>query len=122
MGFYTAICTNLLFPLHERLKHHDSVALRRQLEDSQWWSADRLAQYRVQRLRTFLGQIGRTVPYYRDLFAREGFDPDRVDALESLQGLPFLTKSIIRANVEQLKAEGHGPLSRYNTGGSSVNR
>ncbi len=119
MGFYTAICTNLLFPLHERLKHHDSVALRRQLEDSQWWSADRLAQYRVQRLRTFLGQIGRTVPYYRDLFAREGFDPDRVDALESLQGLPFLTKSIIRANVEQLKAEGHGPLSRYNTGGSS---
>lgn len=119
MGLYTALCANFFFPLHERLKQHNSVALRRQLEDSQWWSADRLAQYRIQRLRTFLGQIGRTVPYYRDLFAREGFDPGRVDALELLQGLPFLTKSVIRANVEQLKAEGHGPLSRYNTGGSS---
>ena len=119
MGFYTALCANFLFPLHERLKHHDSVALRRQLEDSQRWPADRLAQYRIERLRAFLGQIGRTVPYYRNLFAREGFDPGKVDTLASLQDLPFLTKSVIRANVEQLKAEGHGPLSRYNTGGSS---
>ena len=119
MGLYTALCANLLFPLHERLKHHGSVALRRQLEDSQWWPADRLERHRIERLRAFLGQIGRTVPYYRGLFAREGFDPSRVDTLAALQALPFLTKSVIRANVEQLEAEGHGPLSRYNTGGSS---
>ncbi|MFT3759463.1 phenylacetate--CoA ligase family protein [Thauera sp.] len=119
MGLYTALCANLLFPLHERLKHHGSVALRRQLEDSQWWPADRLERHRIEQLRAFLGQIGRTVPYYRGLFAREGFDPSRVDTLAALQALPFLTKSVIRANVEQLEAEGHGPLSRYNTGGSS---
>jgi phenylacetate-CoA ligase len=119
MGLYTALCANLLFPLHERLKHHDSVALRRQLEDSQWWPASRIEQHRIQRLRAFLGEIGRTVPYYRDLFAREGFDPARIDSLATLQRLPFLTKPVIRANVEQLKADGHGPLSRYNTGGSS---
>jgi phenylacetate-CoA ligase len=29
------------------------------------------------------------------------------------------TKTDIRNNVENLKAEGHGPLTRYNTGGSS---
>lgn len=119
MGLYTALCANLLFPLHERLKHHDSVARRRQLEDSQWWPTSRIEQHRIQRLRAFLGEIGRTVPYYRDLFAREGFDPAGIDSLAALQRLPFLTKPIIRANVEQLKADGHGPLSRYNTGGSS---
>lgn len=119
MGLYTALCANLLFPLHERLKHHDSVARRRQLEDSQWWPASRIEQHRIQRLRAFLGEIGRTVPYYRDLFGREGFDPAGIDSLAALQRLPFLTKPVIRANVEQLKAEGHGPLSRYNTGGSS---
>lgn len=119
MGLYTALCANLLFPLHERLKHHDSVARRRQLEDSQWWPASRIEQQRIQRLRAFLGEIGRTVPYYRDLFAREGFDPAGIDSIAALQRLPFLTKPVIRANGEQMKADGHGPLSRYNTGGSS---
>lgn len=118
-GLYTALCANLLFPLHERLKKHDSVALRRQLEDSQWWSADRLEALRVERLRVFLGEIGRAVPYYRELFAARNFDPAAVASLDALRQLPLLTKSLIRANAEQMKADGHGPLSRYNTGGSS---
>lgn len=116
---YTRIASRLLFPLHEKLKGHTSVELRRRLEESQWWSASRIEQQRIQHLRAFLGEIGRTVPYFRDLFAREGFDPAGIDSLAALQRLPFLTKPVIRANVEQLKAEGHGPLSRYNTGGSS---
>jgi len=119
MGLYTALCANLLFPLHERIKHHDSVARRRQLEQSQWWPVGRLEQHRIERLRAFLEQIGRTVPYYREVFAREAFDPSGIDSIEALRRLPFLTKPVIRANAEQLKAEVHGPLSRYNTGGSS---
>lgn len=116
---YTRIASSLLFPLHEKLKGHDSVALRRRLEDTQWWPASRIEQHRVERLRSFLQQIGARVPYYRELFAREGIDPSGIDSLAALRRLPFLTKPVIRANVEQLKAEGHGPLSRYNTGGSS---
>lgn len=116
---YTRIASGLLFPLHEKLKGHDSVALRQRLEDSQWWPASRIAQHRVERLRAFLQRIGAHVPYYRELFELEGFDPARVDSLSALQRLPFLTKPVIRAHVEQLKADGHGPLSRYNTGGSS---
>lgn len=119
MRLYTALCANLLFPLHERLKHHDSAARRRQLEQSQWWPVGRLEQHRIERLRAFLEQIGRTVPYYREVFAREAFDPSGIDSIEALRRLPFLTKPVIRANAEQLKAEVHGPLSRYNTGGSS---
>jgi phenylacetate-CoA ligase len=36
-----------------------------------------------------------------------------------LQRLPLLGKPEIRAHVESLKRDGHGPLTRYNTGGSS---
>lgn len=32
MSLYTSLCSGLLFPLHERLKHHDSVAVRKRLE------------------------------------------------------------------------------------------
>lgn len=116
---YTRLCSSLLFPLHERIKGHDTVALRRSLEDTQWWSSERLEALRVERLRSFLQCIGATVPYYRELFRKNNFDPTRVDSIEALQQLPLLTKSTIRTNVESLKAEQHGVLSRYNTGGSS---
>jgi phenylacetate-CoA ligase len=119
LSLYTGICSRVLFPLHECLKDHDSVARRQRLEKSQWWSADRLAEEQSRRLRDFLVDIGARVPYYRDLFQHLGFDPQSVDTTAHLSALPLLGKADIRANVERLKADGHGPLTRYNTGGSS---
>lgn len=119
MSAYTAVCSGLLFPLHERLKGHGSVALRRALERSQWWTPQQLREQQVRRLREFLQSIGTRVPYYRTLFARLGFEPGTVASLDALTALPLLTKATIRANVDALKADGHGALSRYNTGGSS---
>jgi phenylacetate-CoA ligase len=116
---YTQLAAGLLFPMHERIKGHHSVRLRRQLEASQWWPADRLEAYRIERLRAFLVHVGAQVPYYRDLFRALAFDPATVSSLDALQVLPPLTKSTIRANLERLRSSGHGPLVRYNTGGSS---
>ena len=119
MSLYTKFCSGVLFPLHERLKQHDSVARRRQLEQSQWWPIERLENYRLERLRAFLKQVAERVPYYRAQFAEAGFDPSSITSVSDLARLPLLGKAEIRANVEALKADGHGPLTRYNTGGSS---
>lgn len=116
---YTAFCSHVLFPLHERLKGHASVAVRRRLEASQWWSADRLEADRVERLRGFLTDIGTHVPYFRELFVQRGFDPRKVDSVQALQALPLHGKAEMRAQADRLKATDHGPLTRYNTGGSS---
>jgi len=119
MKAYTALCSGLFFPLHERLKGHDSVAWHKRLEASQWWSAEQLAEQQIRRLREFLQRIGRDVPYYRDLFQAAGFDAREVRSTDDLRALPLLGKPEIRANLERLQAAGHGPLTRYNTGGSS---
>jgi phenylacetate-CoA ligase len=63
--------------------------------------------------------VATTVPYYEDLFRQHTFDPQRVRAVSDLSALPFLTKDVIRANTEDLKAQGAVGLVRYNTGGSS---
>ena len=118
-GLYTAFISRLLFPLHERLKRHSTVAVRRRLEDTQWWPADQLQALQVQRLRALLTDAGRHVPYYRYLFRARAFDPAAVSSLADLQRLPFLTKPLIRANTEQLKHEKAQGLARFNTGGSS---
>ena len=119
MNAYTAFVSRLLFPLQERVKGHDSVALRRRLERSQWLAPEVIEAEQVSRLREFLLTIGRRVPYYTELFRRSGFDPAAMTSVRDLGALPLLTKDIIRARTDDLKAAGHGPISRYNTGGSS---
>lgn len=118
-GLYTPLVSKWLFPLHERLKHHSTVRVRQGLEDSQWWSADRLQALQLERLRTLLREAGTHVPYYRNLFETLGFDPSGVRDLADLQKLPFLTKAEIRAHGPGLCHDEAKGLRRFNTGGSS---
>ena len=118
-GTYTRIASGVLFPLQERLKHHSSVAVRQRLELSQWQSREQILEAQVHRLAAFLTEIGERVPYYRELFSRCGFVPTALTRVEDLQALPLLGKSEIRTHAERMKARGHGPLARQNTGGSS---
>ncbi len=119
MDWRTWLISNLVFPLQERLKNHDTVRVRRAMEESQYWPLDRLESLRLAGLRDLLRHAGEHVPYYRELFARIGFEPDSVHTLADLQRLPLLDKPTIRANTEALKSERAGKLSRFNTGGSS---
>ncbi len=118
-SLYTRLIADAVFPLHERLKRHDTVAVRKQLEASQWWSRDRLAELQLQRLRSLLEHSIQHVPYYKALFNRIGFEPASLQSLAELQRLPFLGKAEIRAHTEALKADNAEGLARFNTGGSS---
>ncbi|MHB8493948.1 MAG: phenylacetate--CoA ligase family protein [Casimicrobiaceae bacterium] len=116
---YTALCADLLFPLHELAKGHDTLRRLRALEQSQWWSAERLRDAQFARLKRFLQAAADRVPYYRQAFAESGFAPERMGDASDLAKVPLLTKALIRANVDRLKAHGATALKRYNTGGSS---
>ncbi|MGH8218564.1 MAG: phenylacetate--CoA ligase family protein [Steroidobacteraceae bacterium] len=116
---YTRFCSAVLFPLHEAFKGHQSVALRRELERTQWLDRPALEALRLERLRTFLAQAGRLVPYYRELFGRVGFHPERLSSIDELTTLPVLTKDLIRTNTQRLMSESAGRVVRFNTGGSS---
>lgn len=118
-SLYTRLASGLLFPLQERLKHHHSVELRRSLERTQWLSPEVLEAQQIVRLRQFLSDVARQVPYYERLFAEHSFDPASIATLADLARLPLLDKALIRANLDALKSRSAGTLVRYNTGGSS---
>ena len=118
-GIYTRLVSKVLFPLQERLKGHSTVAVREALEQSQWWTAERIETLQLERLRALLAHAQDHVPYYRNVFKSIGFDPRRVGRLGDLGRLPFLTKTEIRANLESLKSDVAADLARSNTGGSS---
>ncbi|MBL8335354.1 MAG: phenylacetate--CoA ligase family protein [Rhodoferax sp.] len=89
------------------------------MEEVQWWPAERIAALQLQRLRAFLIEVGRQVPYYRDMFERIGFLPAELSSLADLARLPFLTKPLIRAHTDALRHPQAEGLARFNTGGSS---
>ncbi len=119
MSLYTRFASGVLFPLHERLKRHDSVAVRRGLERTQWWPPEQLQALQLQRLRALLAEAGREVPYWRELFGRLGFNPEAVQRVEDLRALPLLDKATIRAHTDAMKHPRAIGLARHNTGGSS---
>jgi len=118
-SLYTSLVSGFFFPLHERLKKHDSVAIRKKMEESQWWDRNRLQDYQLSRLRNFLLNVETHVPYYKCLFAELDFDVANIQSLSDLERIPLLNKSIIRENTEALKSDQAQHLIRNNTGGSS---
>jgi phenylacetate-CoA ligase len=119
MDMYTSLISRVLFPLHEKLKKHDSVAVLKEMERTQWLSGTQLKELQLKRLRQLLTQAQQHVPYYRNLFAKLQFNPQDVHTLSDLARLPLLDKATIRANTDALKSETGRSLARFNTGGSS---
>jgi phenylacetate-CoA ligase len=119
MSLYAKLVSNILFPLHEKLKNHSTVAVREQMEQTQWLSTEALEQLQVERLQALLIDIGENVPYYKTLFKEQGFDPKSIHSLKVLQQLPITGKPEIRAHSDALKADDAVGLARFNTGGSS---
>ncbi|KUK82992.1 MAG: F390 synthetase [Pelotomaculum thermopropionicum] len=57
-----------------------------------------LAQLQLERLKTTVKRVYRTVPFYRQAFREAGLEPGDVKALEDLKKLPFTTKQDLRDN------------------------
>ena len=119
MSIYTSLISGTLFPLHERIKKHDSVKLRKEMESSQWWDEKLLREFQLSRLRHLLKHAQIHVPYYRELFLTTGFKPENIRSIADLVQIPLLDKSLIRSNSEGIKSEIARNLNKFNTGGSS---
>ena len=113
------LVSNCLFPLQERLKGHDTIAVHAAMERSQWLPREELDRLQLSNLRGFLCRIGSSVPFYEKLFAELGFQPEQLTSTSELQRLPLLDKASIRAHSEAMKARDARGMKRFNTGGSS---
>ncbi len=119
MSIYTSLISGILFPFHERIKKHDSVKVRKEMESSQWWNDKLLRESQFSKLCQLLKHAQAHVPYYRKLFSETGFRPENIQSISDLTQIPLLDKPIIRTNSEEIKSEIARDLDRFNTGGSS---
>ncbi|MDP2719457.1 MAG: phenylacetate--CoA ligase family protein [Dehalococcoidia bacterium] len=111
----TAKAIGLLPALPEFLKTYNL------LKKSQWWSREQLEEYQVRQLGRILNHAYENVPYYRKIFDERGLKPDNIQDFSDLQKLPFLTKEIVKDNLNELKAGNyHADKFEYVTTGGST--
>lgn len=91
------------------------------LKESQTWSREELEEYQLGQLKKLLNHSYENVPYYREIFKKQGLKPEDVQDFNDLQKIPFLTKEIIQKRINNLKAENYPEYKfRYMiTGGST---
>ncbi|MGH8599632.1 MAG: phenylacetate--CoA ligase family protein [Burkholderiales bacterium] len=98
------------------------LALQFQLEQSQWYSADRLQGLQFGQLRELLQHAAATVPFYRERFTRAGFDPASITP-DSFARLPLLTRRDIQGSSAQIVSGNppadHGHALEFDSGGST---
>lgn len=72
------------------------LAMLYQLEQTQWWPAERLLGHQLRQLQQTLRHAAATVPFYRARFAAAGFDAKAKLTLEAFRALPLLTRRDIQ--------------------------
>ncbi len=90
------------------------------VERMQWRSAEDVEKYQVGCLRALLAHAGKHIPYWRELFARVGFDARDVSRREHLAPLPVLTRDIVRERYRDLVDPAHASVNvKKSTSGST---
>jgi len=83
----------------------------RLLSESQFWSRERLEEYRDGKLRSLIAHCYHSVPYYRKIMDEIGVGPDDVRRVSDLNGWPVLTKEIVRMYSTELLAKNASEMT-----------
>nr|NLA41181.1 phenylacetate--CoA ligase [Smithella sp.] len=71
---------------------------------SQYWSADEIHKYQLEKLQKMIHHAYAKVPYYTKLMREMGMEPGDFKAIDDLAAFPILRKETIQANPESFLA------------------
>ncbi|RJQ27870.1 MAG: phenylacetate--CoA ligase family protein [Peptococcaceae bacterium] len=93
----------------------------RELRQNQWKTYEELRQEQEKQLRRIISFAYENVPYYRKLFNALRIIPGDIKGIKDLEGLPILTKEIIKQNRADFRPVNLKKIKYYEsaTGGST---
>lgn len=98
------------------------LSLLAQLEETQWWSYERLVTHQERQLATLLTHYHQTSPFFRKRLTDSGLTPGEDITLDTLGRLPLLTRGDLQTQRDHLCSSAppkdHGALLEANTSGS----
>ncbi len=106
---------------HRRWNVRYGLRLLGELRQSQWWTSEQFLAYQSDRLRRHIAYAAANIPYYSELFRKEGIDPAGIRTVEDLRSLPLLEKDVVRSNPRAFLRGGrpHDSWNRLFTSGTT---
>jgi len=99
------------------------LAFQRQLQDSQWWPAERILDHQLGLAQRLLVHAYRTVPFQRARIEAAGIDPDIALTIEAWRRLPPLRRRDLQeagsALVSSHIPKAHGAIVANSSSGST---
>ena len=81
------------------------MALGQQLDESQWWPAERLRDHQLRQLQELVTHAASTVPFYRERLRQSGIDTAQPLGWDAYARLPILTRRDLQEQGDRLRAE-----------------
>ena len=98
MNYYNKLAGNILLPISDRITGWGVSKSLKFLRESQYWSETDLINYQTDKLKQLINHAFNNVPYYTDLFRKNGLTPADIQEIEDLRKIPTLTKELIMEN------------------------
>ncbi len=91
------------------------------LKLSEAWSEQQLREYQLKKVKEIVKYSYENVPYYTRLFNEINIKPEDIQDFNDLKKIPYLTKEIIRNNLDDLISKKYNKKNlRYVTTGGST--
>lgn len=90
-----------MLPVHKDLTNPDYVAWTDFLRIADGWSGQQIREYEFDEIRRITKFAYENTAGYRKLFDEYGINPETISDLNDFRAFPFLTKEMIRDNLEE---------------------
>ncbi|MFN9488817.1 MAG: phenylacetate--CoA ligase family protein [Betaproteobacteria bacterium] len=115
-----SVCEAVVWPAFTDDASAQLLALQYQLEQSQWWPAERIAAMQLAQFQLVYDHARSTVPFWRERYAQ---GPARIATMDDLRRLPVTTRREIQQAGEAMYStaplQAHGPVVSTRSSGST---
>ena len=122
-GSVRSVVEGLVWPGLPNANQLPQLVVQFQLEQSQWWSPEKLREHQFRQLGHLVRHAATTTPYYRTLFSKLGHDPARPMTEELWRKIPLLARRDLQEHFDQLRTtalpDGHGKIYQGRSSGST---
>ena len=104
--------------IHKDLTNPDYVRWAEFLRASDDWTSEQIREYELSEIRRIVRHAYENTRGYRKLYDETGLKPEHIKSIEDFRQFPFVTKEMIRDNLEDFSADI--PNRQYVTTGGST--
>jgi len=103
----TMINKHVVLPMYFRKSNNHVLSRLNELEKSQYFPVDKINTIQFVNLKRLLTHCYKNVPFYRQRFDSVGFNPGKFSDPGDIKRIPYLTKTDIQSNLQQLIAQNY---------------